>query len=152
MLARQKSADIRHVTKKSRPSQSVKYGGPGDLCSQIKELAKSGELLKGIKIDIEQLEATGSGRDEIVNLEFCVPRQVIESVDQSTGAVHVTSGGARFEYTFTGRLPLPQNLKRFRSFYAKRAKALADPPTVRTNPKPQAASFRTGIRAGLTTC
>jgi hypothetical protein len=93
------------------------------LYLRIKELAEDSRLLPGVRIEVEHLEKTVRGGNEMVNILFRVPRKVTEVTDAKTGRVEVSSSGPRFTYTFTGSRSLRANLRDFHEFYSRRSKA-----------------------------
>jgi hypothetical protein len=102
---------------------SGKLGRDPSFYRRIKHLADTAELLPGVKIQVEHLEKTGRGRDEVVNILFRVEREITELVDERKRTVQVASAGPRFSYTFTASRSLGANLKDLKTFYAKRCKA-----------------------------
>ena len=101
------------------------------LKSEIRNLARSRQLLKGLQIEIDHLTSRRVRNIEVVTLDFTVPQNVIESRDPATGAIRATSAGAQYTYTFTSALSLDRNLNAFREFYEKRSRAAATGPEVR---------------------
>lgn len=97
------------------------------LLHVIKNLAAKGALLKEVNLEVEQLESSGSGKDEEVFLVFRVPSESVETQDPDTGVIRVSSEGSRFSYTFSGRLTLQKNLRDFDRFYRKRSVAVVLP-------------------------
>lgn len=101
------------------------------LKSEIRSLARSRQLLKGLQIEIDQLTSRRVRNFEVVTLNFTVRQKVEESRDPATGVIRATSDGAQYTYTFNSALSLDQNLHAFREFYEKRSRAAASGPAVR---------------------
>jgi hypothetical protein len=110
-----------------RVKRNLKLGKAKENSSfyrKIKELTKNNGLLPETKIEVERLESGGCGADEIVNVEFRVPRRVTEFTDKASGRVEVGSAGPRFSYTFTARRSLEDNMREFHEFFEKRSRAV----------------------------
>lgn len=113
---------------KLKAARQPNYGG---LYAKINELAATGGLLTGTKLEMQGIEGVGRGRDEVVSVHFRIPREVIETKDETTGTIHVTSDGPQFAYTFTGQLSLKRNLQHFVRYFKTRGPTTSTPPAVK---------------------